>query len=457
MSRELGGALRELAERIPPAAVPEDLFDRARARHRGRLVAAAGAFAVVLLLLAIGYLVRPAPVHVAPAGRPAAPGLPSRLVVPPARTATAGQSPPGAAAMLFGGPALRDGWREGRMAVVAADADRYRVFDEATASPPGFEALLSPDGRYAWWGGELHDLTSGDVRRLGAGGQPLAFAPAGDRIVHATEPTFVDGGHYVTDEVGVSGVDGRRLLRLRVGTAWVPPGNSAAVSPPGDRLALQVRDEVWLAPIGTSDGTGPVGPQARFGLSGGRLAGPGAWLPDGRTLAVLDRSTCVDCPVAGYPRTWRLALRDAATGHPVAGPAFPELRSTTFVQVVGWRSPEVAVALVGVPGPDARDRPDGYDQAWGPYHEPGTAAVRLVLLRRGAAQPEVLFETPPGVSELGVAAGLAVSAPLRPAGRPSYGPPHPYYLAGAGCLLVALAVPAVLLLRRWRQRRRARG
>jgi hypothetical protein len=341
------------------------------------------------------------------------------------------------------------------MAVVAAASDRYRVFDATVPAPPGFEALLSPDGRYAWWGGELHDLVSGKTRHLGAGQQPLAFAPDGGRLVHASEASFVNASAYATDEVGLYDLARRTdVLRLRVGSAWVPPGRSAAVSRAGDRLAVQVRDEVWLAGVSGAGSARPVGPDLRIALGGGgRLAGAGAWLPDGRSVAVLERSTCVDCPVASYRRTWRLAERDAGTGRPVPGAAFPELRSTTFVQVVGWRSPDVAVALVGLPGPDARDQPDNYDQAWGPYQEIGTASVRLVLLRRGAPQAEVLFQTPPGVSELSVAADLAVSGAVRPSGRPSYGPPHAYFLAGGACLLVLLAVPIVLLVRSRRTRR----
>ena len=54
-THQLGATLRAVAERVPPADVPPDLFDRARARHRRRLATRAAAGAVVLLL-SVGYV-----------------------------------------------------------------------------------------------------------------------------------------------------------------------------------------------------------------------------------------------------------------------------------------------------------------------------------------------------------------------------------------------------------------
>lgn len=74
----------------------------------------------------------------------------------------------------------------------------------------------------------------------------------------------------------------------------------------------------------------------------------------------------------------------------------------------------------------------------------------------GGAAPEVLLETPGGVTEIDVAATVALEGGLRPAGQPSYGPPHPSFLAAGACALVPVLGLALLIrpvVRRSRQRR----
>ncbi|TYB99083.1 hypothetical protein FXF53_16235 [Micromonospora sp. WP24] len=453
MTTRLTQALRHLADEVPAAAVPEELFDTARTRHRRRRTVVAAVVAVLVLLAGTGYALRPVALPAPATPRVDEPGLPTRLVVPPLRTASVRESAPGAAALLFGGPAVRTDWFENRMGVLAADADRYRVLDAGT-NVPGFEALLSPDGRYAWERGRLYDLTTGNTVPGAPIGQPLAFAPAGTRLVYAADDTFTPPNTYATPYVGVYDRSSRaEVLRVRVGNAWIPPGRTAALSPDGAELALQVRDEVWLTRVADAGADRSAEPYRRLPLAGGRLAGAGSWLPDGRSVAVLERSTCTDCPTPSYPRTWRLATRAVTDAVAQPADAFPELRSRSYVQVLGWRSADEAVALVGVPGPEAVDRPEEHDIAWGPYHELGTEAVELVLLRRGAPAPEVLLRTPAGITELAVAADLAVDGDVRPSGRPDYGPP-PFWLVALWLLgAAALAVPLFALLRHWRGRR----
>ncbi|MFC6016786.1 hypothetical protein ACFP2T_11285 [Plantactinospora solaniradicis] len=456
MTSRLSEALRGLADGVPAAAVPEGLFDRARARHRRRRAAAAGALAVGMLLLGTGYVLRPASIPwPAAAADSTAPGLPTRLVDPPLRTASVAESAPGVAAMLFGGPAVRDDWNENRMGVVAADADRYRTLAPAERQTAGFEALLSPDGRYVWAGESVYDLTSGRSAPAGVHGYPLAFAPDGKRLAYADHDTFTSPNTYATPYVGLYDRDRRAdVLRVRVGTAWVPPGR-AAVSPDGAELAVQVRDEVWLTRVADAAPDGTAAPYRKLPLNGGRLPGAGSWLPDGRSVATLTRSTCTDCPVPSYPRSWRLETRAVADGAVVPGPAFPDLRSATYVQLVGWRSADEAVALVGVPGPAAVDHPETHDIAASPYEEHGTASVELVLLRRGAASAEVLFRTPGGITELTVAAGLAIDGAVRESGRPDFGP-LPMWLVAAGAILAAITGAALHSLVRYLRRARRR-
>ncbi|MEH0826219.1 MULTISPECIES: hypothetical protein [unclassified Micromonospora] len=453
MTARLTEALRRLADEAPPASVPEGLFDTARARHRRRRAAVAGALAVLVLLLGTGYVLHPVALLAPAAPRLDGPGLPSRLVDPPWRTAAVAQSAPGPAAALFGGPAVRSDWDEARMGVVAAEADRYRVLDVAPVTP-GFDALLSPDGRHVWAGGVLVDLTSGRSTSDGVAGRPLAFAPDGTRLAYADDQdTFTPPNTYGTPFVGLYDPASRAdVLRMRVGVAWVAPA-AAAIAPDGGELAVQVRDEVWVARVADADRNRVAEPYRRLPLAGGRLAGPGSWAPDGRSLTTVERSSCTDCPVPGYPRTWRLVTRQVADGAPVGGAAFPELRSATYVQVVGWRSADEAVALVGRPGPGAVDRPDTYDISVNPHREPGTAGVELVRLRRGASAPEVLLRTPAGITELSVAADLAVAGQVRASGDPEYGPP-PFWLLAVGIVLAVLvALPLLALVRRLRGRR----
>ncbi|MEU8296499.1 hypothetical protein AB0C04_04340 [Micromonospora sp. NPDC048909] len=454
MTTRLTEALRGLADGVPPAVVPEELFDVARAQHRRRRATAAGALAVLVLLLGTGYALRPVALPAPAAPRFDAPGLPSRFVAPPLRTATVQDSAPGAAAMLFGGPAVRTDWHETRLGVVAADADRYRVLD-AGHQVPGFDALLSPDGRYVWTGRRLLDLTSARSTPDVLDGYPLAFAPDGVRLAYADDDaTFTPPNTYATPYVGVYDRERRTdVLRIPVGTAWIPPGRTAALSPDGGEVALQVRDEVWLTRVSDAGPDRTAEPYRKLPLAGGRLAGAGSWSADGRSVAVLERSRCTNCPVPAYPRTWRLATRATADGAPQAGPVFPELRSRTYVQLLGWRSADEAVALVGVPGREAVDRPEEHDIAWGPYHEPGTDAVELVVLRRGASAPEVLLRTPAGITDLSVAADLALDGAVRESGQPDYGP-LPYWLVALGLLgTAAVAVPLLVLFGRWRSRR----
>lgn len=439
MSDRLGELLRTATADLPTVQVPVDLFDRAQRARRRRSVAV-GVTAVVLIALAtVGGIAWWPPASERPADGGKV-GVPSRLRTPPLWTATVGQSPPGRAAALFGGAATVDGWNEGRFGVVAADADRYRVFDEIPYTPPGFEALLSPDGSLVARPGSLWDLTLGT--RRASSGTPLAFSPDGRYLVTAADATFNGGDRYVTPYVEVRDLtDATAPVQVPVDTAWVPPGWSAAVSADGRQLALQVRDDVWLVDLHSGSTT----PSRRISLEGGRLAGPAAWSPQGGTVSVVRRGPCAGC--------WQLERRDATSGQ-LDTTRYPSVTSASFVRVIGWYAGVNAVALVGA-GPGDGRRLDDHDSAWGPYRDDTVERVRLVLLRPNATSPEVLWQTPAGVSDADVAADIAAAAAVRRSGTASYGPPHPQALVAGGCLLsvVAAVVGLLVAARRVRARR----
>ena len=327
---------------------------------------------------------------------------------------------------------------------MAADDDRYRVVNDFPYRPPGFESLLSPDGRYLAHDHKITDLTGRDDPDVRLAGEPLAFSPDGSLIVSSSGLSSHNGGDpYAT----VHRVDGRGgPVRLSINGEWLIPGWSAAVSPDNSTVALQVRDEVWLTRLDGAHGADrPLEPYLKISLRpGDRLAGPGSWLPAGDLFAVAERDG----------GGWRLTSRDATTGRAVARTGLPDLPDSGYVRLVGWRSADTALALVGVPAPETTPTLDDHDEVWGPYRDPQAVGVRLVALHRDATGPEELLSTPPGVTELDVAADLAIAGTVRDSGAPAYGPPHPYLLAGLACLLVPPLL--VLLIARPPRRRRRR-
>ncbi|MBQ0904713.1 hypothetical protein KBX63_22345 [Micromonospora sp. U21] len=65
----------------------------------------------------------------------------------------------------------------------------------------------------------------------------------------------------------------------------------------------------------------------------------------------------------------------------------------------------------------------------------------------------MLFRTPEGITELTVAADLAIDGAVRESGRPDYGP-LPFWLLAVGFVLaLVVGLPVLSLLGRWRGRR----
>jgi hypothetical protein len=435
--------LRALAGQAPPAAVPADFFDRVHRRTRQRRAVRAAAAVVALLTVGVGLALRPGSDGGQAPGGPEAvtTGLPRSLRVPPIWTALVEQSLPGPAAMIFGGPATTDDWNEGRIGVVAAGSDRYRVFNEFLYTAPGFDALLSPDGGLVARNRTVRSLRPDRPVSITLPGDPRAFSPDGTRLAFETGDgtTNIDGVEHRESRVGVYDLAAGREVASIDNTDNLH-SVVVAFSPDNSRLAIQVRDEIRLYRLDGPDRA----PYATVRLGAEMLAGPGAWRPDGRTFVTARHD-------AGG--TWRLAAHDAATGEArpdvAALPAAPGVR---YVRVVGWRPDGTAVAVAGVPRFGAAPFDEQRRMV---YPDGDTARVRLIALAPGAAGPAVLLESPDGVSDIDVAADLAIAGQFRPSGRPDYGPPAPFALAAGGLLLLLLllvGLPVLWLVRRVRRR-----
>ncbi|MGK5521158.1 WD40 repeat domain-containing protein [Micromonospora sp. URMC 107] len=468
MSDELRTALRELGERMPPARLPGDPWAAGRRQRRRVRWRTAGAALVAVLACALGVpagLGAPGP-WATPAAAPD--GVPERIGLPYMWQASVEQDPPGPASLLFsgGGLGLRgiDGLdHEGKVAVLGRDG-RYRMLlYGGRESVAGEEVLLSPDGRYVadsftdgWVG--VTDLTDGS-RRVFTGwagstccGTPVAWAPDGSAllVLHHAERTGQDAendGPWPSRLVLLELASGAtRDLGPSLGDPWsVRTGSLAAFSPDGSRIVASAGDElVMLDRNGESSWSRQLGPDRR-------LAGIGAFTPDGSAVAVFHLDGCLSRCDADQraARTWRVGYVDAATGRDGAGPALPPVRGQAL-RALGWRGGTdlVAVRYEPEPGTSTTDLPDWNDTG---YWE--TGHVQLVALRPDG-HVETLLDPPGPVWAMDVARDLLVAGRFgAPATDPRPFPARPVILLVAvpPALLVAAVLGSVLL---WRRHRR---
>ncbi|PPK94282.1 hypothetical protein CLV92_108185 [Kineococcus xinjiangensis] len=253
--------------------------------------------------LAATVLLTSLPAGPAPAAEPGTATLPSRFAGYSLLTGDASTDPPGRAAALYQqglGVELVD---FPQAVVVGAQADEYRRLDlaERRSSPSqqGDPApmLLSPDGRSVAVGDlsgrpadvAVQDLTTGEVRTWPVGDAartvPLALSPDGGFLALAVS------GAPAHEEQPPGTKAALHLLDLRTGrvttTDLAAPPVVAAWSPDGTELAVQQAAEGSPRPGETTVVLGADGRTRRhLDLPAGhRLAGPGAWSPDGRLLA----------------------------------------------------------------------------------------------------------------------------------------------------------------------------
>jgi len=467
----LSDVLTRIADEAHPVDVADDTWRRGVRRRRSRVagavllaVAAGLAGTLVLLNAGRGAVTRPA--------GSSPPVVPSTVYSPVTGEDTVTEAPPGPAAILVSGDhELRGsdvwGW-EGRSLVVGQDGTYRlaRTVGESTAGLAG-GLLLSPDGRYlagppwmegATWPDDGRDQTAVLDLSTGAvvqydGGNPVAWAPDGASIlVHA----------YPPDGSGQPNVIGSlRLLSVRTGQVRSLPdirgrmreGNVAAFSPDGTRLVLATADALYLVDPARDAVVRLAGLTARD-----RLAGPGAWLPDGRRIALYSMSGCTDdesCDETGLgSREFHVRYLDADTGQPAAGPPLPPARGQA-ARLLGWQRDGAAV--VAVYSPEAGVRMSAHDPNWSETDWWAVGGVEL--MRFGADGARRRLVDLPG-------SALFVDVPANLLDR--FGGPSPSRLEGAARWLLALYWPAGqvaealvvavagVILARWLRRRSRR-
>lgn len=435
MTRDL---LERLADEMPPARLPADLWASGRRRRRNRRLGYA-ALAVAVLLLAAGLpqVATHRDASVMPAG--SQPAVPSRVYLPHFWQAEASQwpaGPPGPSGLVFFTGQTR--YFEDTGVAVGFDGSYRLIYQD----PGESEGMLSPDGRtFVKQGMVLLDLATGDERQLSGEpipGRPLAWSPDGTELLLGVSNDddgvqYGDNGVPVADPekaddlVAVDVTTGESRF-VRVGgfnsyrhAAWSPDGNQIIIEGPVGRGDTGRRMSVVDAETGSPLWTAELDPHRQ-------LAGRGAWQPGGSRVALLAFDGCTGaCDVtAEAARRWRVEFFDPLMGGPV-GEAIP--LDGVPGEVIGWR--------------------DGHELLMTYAPDRGAPRHRVLAAVRPDATIETVIDTPAGVTNLEIAADVVRAGAFGgPAHRPS-----PW--AAAGWAYAAVAVP-VLLVAFWVWRRRAR-
>ncbi|WP_203715708.1 TolB family protein [Asanoa siamensis] len=432
--------LQEIADEMPPARLPDDLWRAGRRlRQRRRFGYAVAAVVVLVLALAVPTVAGHRRAAVEPADRPGA--VPSRVEQPHLWQAAVGQWPAGA-----GGPAAlvfftaRTRYFESTGVTVGRNGS-YRLIYQDIGEENG---LLTPDGRYYVRPGlRMLDLTTGAQRRLADvadRSRPLAFSPDGsellvgivnddegivygDDAIPDSDPEKPDDLIAVDMRTGAQRYVAVGRMNSYTTAAWSPDGTRIAVEGPVGRgdvgRRLSVMDARTGEPISTTDNFAPDR----------RLAGRAAWTPDGGLIALLAFEGCTErCDLAAEnARRWRLELADPTSGSIVT---LPVPIDGAPGEVVGWRDGRDAVLTYA---PD-RDDP----RRW-----------TLAALRPNG-EIDTLVDTPPGVSDLEVPDGLLRSGAFG-------GPPAEPSIWAAPAWAYAIALAPVLLVLAIVRRRRQRA
>lgn len=436
--RGLTELLRRIADQAPAVRLPEDLWRRGRRLRRRRLVAGAAAVAVLGVVLAVplfGAGGGGGPGSLTPAD--SGPAVPAAVYPPLLGQSTVRESPPGAAAILVTGEGPLTGtdlaWYEyeGRSLVVGRDGE-YRLVRTQFGGEAGQGMLLSPGGRYvtgdntmegAGWPDialSVLDLTNGKIRRYD-GGLAVAWAPDGRQLLVQ---------EWQTHRLNLLNLDSGELRPLMdLGEVTLRPAWAAAFSPDGGRVVVQVGDALHLIELADGSRREVVDLGSRR-----RLAGVGAWLPDGRRIAILEMTGCeTDCDNRALnSRAYRIRYLDAERGVEVSGPRFDDVVGIG-ARLLGWQRNGDAVMVRHDANKVVHNGP--MRATWDGTDSSVVGNVELIALHPGGGRAR-LVELPAGAMQVDVPRDLVEAG--------AFGGPSPSWVEGGVRQMAGAVTPIVL-------------
>ncbi|OZV76733.1 hypothetical protein CA850_26305 [Micromonospora echinospora] len=381
--------------------------------------------------------------------------MPDRLAAPLWGTDSVRKRPLGRASVIFTSELWWWGEANGAVAAVGASSDEYRVFWDDELGRAGERVLLSPDGSRVALTDQVIDLGDGRSRRLPrmsgvATIGPAAWSPQGDQLAvlgttraDVVQPDSAEEYRVTRAVLALVNLTSGSLSTIAdVEPRSVVDGFVVAFAPDGRRLAYQSGNTVVVADV---DGT----EHSRFAVPDDtRLAGKGAWTPDGRGLTLVTQSRC--CAGEAYPSRWRLHVVDPVTGQDQPAPVLPEQANLTALRLMGW-SPQ-GEAVVARYHPEPAEKVVGFEAGIGMTDSVRVSRVDVTALHPGA-QPRVLIATPvDGVQALDVASGLIASGAIRRGHPPTgLGPNTKILICVVTLALLATTTLVVVMVRRFRR------
>jgi hypothetical protein len=458
MTARLRKSLHTAAADVPAYPVYERALATARRSRRRNALAAVAALVLVALA---GAMLPPAGTPAADPAAGADAALPDRVGVPPFGSLHATDRPRlGRASVIFTGqaPGLIYGDEGSIIAVVGADADRYRIIKGAIEAQAGEDTVLSPDGRRVAFTSigsahprvEIVDLVTGYSRTVSSGVsgsvvvEPAGWSPDGRALVVRDTVRANPERSAYRQTLSIVWLDGDR--RTRLADDYEGLGSPVAFAPDGPRLAFQTGRTVSVADLdGRRLSSFTLAPETE-------LAGKGAWSADGRALTVTRRDG----------GSWSLRRIDPATGRDLGAMDTPAVSGVTAIRLLGWAADGSARVVAYQPEPRTPtvfDAPLEMDQRLA-YGNVGT--VRVLALGRAADAPTTLLTAPKGVVAIDVSDDVIRSGRTRDASPPGGVGPRFWFWTVLITVLVAgiAAYRARERLALWlddRRVRRARG